>query len=388
MKTIRKEWPRVRQYTKAGNNYFSVDLRRRHYQGQKWKNFTSRDKALEFASDLGKKVAKSGLDSIRAVEEGDRVKAWAEQCIRYGKTVEQAIETALSVWHKEQKVMESPFMSGLLSEWMLDKIENPLKPLRKRTQDTIRFMANTFIADFKDARIKAINRDRIEHYLRDKKVSNQTRDNIRSYLGQFFNWAVRKGHYDKNPVKDIQIHVQTGVPKYFTVGQCVAILKLILKEEHAPMRGYYSLCLFGGVRPEEAQRLVWGEHVKMDTNEIYIPAAISKTKKDRLFVMPGPLYIWLATCSQKKPFIPVNFRKLKDRVIKSLKLKWIPDGLRHTFATFHYAKHKNLEELRHIMGNSPSVIERFYKGTISAKQVKKFWMLVPLTVKNAQDHAA
>src|SRR6185437_7201099 len=105
-------------------------------------------------------------------------------------------------------------MSGLLSEWMLDKIENPLKPLRKRTQDTIRFMANTFIADFKDARIKAINRDRIEHYLRDKKVSNQTRDNIRSYLGQFFNWAVRKGHYDKNPVKDIEIHVQTGVPKY------------------------------------------------------------------------------------------------------------------------------------------------------------------------------
>jgi hypothetical protein len=81
-------------------------LRRKHYQGQEFKNFTSRDKALEYAADIGKKVAKSGVDSIRAVEEGDRVKAWGEQCALYGKTVEQAIETALA-WGKEREVMES-----------------------------------------------------------------------------------------------------------------------------------------------------------------------------------------------------------------------------------------------------------------------------------------
>lgn len=107
MKIIRKEWPRVRQYEKAGNVYFAVDLRRRHYQGQKWKNFTSRDKALSYASDIGKKVAKSGIDSIRAIEEGDRVKAWTEQCAVFDKTVEQAIATALTVWEKDRKVMES-----------------------------------------------------------------------------------------------------------------------------------------------------------------------------------------------------------------------------------------------------------------------------------------
>ena len=114
MKTIRKEWPRVRQQVKAGRyTYYVVDLRRKHYQGQEFKNFTSRDKALEYAADIGKKVAKSGVDSIRAVEEGDRVKAWGEQCSLYGKTVEQAIEAALAVWGKERKVMESPFMAEL-----------------------------------------------------------------------------------------------------------------------------------------------------------------------------------------------------------------------------------------------------------------------------------
>src|SRR5512139_3183835 len=95
MKTIRKDWPRVRQYTKAGNTYFSVDLRRKHYRGQKWKNFKSRDKALEYASDMGKKVAKSGIYSIQGGQGDDRLKAWGEQCAVYGKTVEQAIEAAL-----------------------------------------------------------------------------------------------------------------------------------------------------------------------------------------------------------------------------------------------------------------------------------------------------
>ncbi len=387
MKTIRKDWPRVRQYVKAGSTYFHVDLRRKHYQGQKWKNFTSRDKALEFASDIGNKVAKSGVDSIRAVKEGDRVKAWGEQCAIFGKTVEQAIETALAVWQKDQKVKESPFMAELLNVWMLDKIENTLKPLRPRSKESIRFFANTFKADFGDARVKEISEARIERYLRDKDVSNQTRKNLRNYLGQFFNWAIRKGHYDKNPVANIEVHVQSGVPRYFKVDQCVSILKEVLKEENAPMRAYFALCLFGGIRPEEAERMKWGDNVKMDTQEIYIPAAISKTKKDRLFLMPGPLYIWLGTCPKGEPLIPANFRKLKDRVTNSLKFDWIQDGLRHTFATFHYAKHKSLEELRHIMGNSPSVIERFYKGAISAKQVNRFWMLVPLTVKNAPDPA-
>lgn len=383
MKTIRKEWPRVRQYTKAGSVYFSVDLRRKHYQGQKWKNFTSRDKALEFASDMGKKVAKCGIDSIQAVQEGDRVKAWAEQCAVYGRTVEQAIETALLVWERERKKAESPFMSELLSVWMLDKIENPLKPLRPRTQKSIRFMANTFKTDFADAKIKEIDQPRVEQYLREKKVSNQTRKNLRNYLGQFFNWAIRKGYYDKNPVEKIEIHVHNGVPEFFTVEQCVLLLRELRKEANEPIRAYFVLCLFGGIRPEEAQRLAWKENVKMDTGEIDIPAAIAKTKKPRIFNMPPLLKLWLEFCPQDQPLIPANFRRLKDAVVKSMKFDWIPDGLRHTFATFHYAEHKSLDELRHIMGNSPGVIERFYKGAISSKLVEMFWTLTPTIVENA-----
>jgi hypothetical protein len=75
--------------------------------------------------------------------------------------------------------------------------------------------------------------------------------------------------------------------------------------------------------------------------------------------------------------IPINLKNKRQAFVKTLSFPWIQDGLRHTFCTFHYAKHHNTEELRHIMGNSPSVIDRFYKGAISQVEVGRFWGIGP-----------
>ncbi len=49
--------------------------------------------------------------------------------------------------------------------------------------------------------------------------------------------------------------------------------------------------------------------------------------------------------------------------------------------SFQCAKHKSLDELRHIMGNSLGVIEKFYKGTISQAETEKFWPITPDSLK-------
>jgi len=186
MKTIRKDWPRVRSYVKGGNTYYQVDLRRKHYKGQKWRNFTSRDEALKFATATGDKIAKQGLNSLTVETEDKRVKAWAEQCAIYGKSIEDAITVALGVFEKQRKVKESPYMAELLTVWVDDKVTNELKPLRPKTIKSIRNMAEMFKNDFGMSRMKEIDSDRIERYLKDKDVSNQTRKNLLSYLRQPF----------------------------------------------------------------------------------------------------------------------------------------------------------------------------------------------------------
>lgn len=377
MKTIRKDWPKVRQYVKGGNIYFQVDLRRKHYRGQKWKNFTSRDEAVKYAAGIGDKIAKQGLNSLTVVTEDARIKAWAEQCASYGKTIEDAITVALGVFEKQRKVKESPYMGELLTLWVDDKVTNELKPLRPKTIKSIRNMAEMFKDDFGMARMKEIDSDRIERYLRDKDVSNQTRKNLLSYLGQFFNWAVSKRHHENNPAEGIEIHVPKGVPEYFTVEQCIAIMDEASKPENRCMTAYFALCLFGGIRPEEAERMTW-KNIKLETGEIELSAAITKTKKQRLFKMSDNLLLWLTACKNTTPLVPAaNVKNLRVRVCKELPCPWIQDGMRHTFATFHYATHHTLEELRHIMGNSPAIIERFYKGVIPQAETTKFWHIRP-----------
>jgi hypothetical protein len=75
--------------------------------------------------------------------------------------------------------------------------------------------------------------------------------------------------------------------------------------------------------------------------------------------------------------IPINLKNKRQAFVKLLSFPWIQDGLRRTFCTFHYAKHKNIELLRHIMGNSPAVIDRFYKGAIKKAEVERFWKILP-----------
>ena len=379
IKVWRKQWPRVRETTIKGRRYFVVDVRRAGTNGT-FKNFTDKQTALDFARSVGDKVVKSGLDSLTATD--PRIKIWNEQAAVVGKTIDEVFAAGLNIFTTEQKISASPTMGELLNLWMLDKIENTLKPLRERSKKTIRAMSNRFKEEFGEERIAEMTDGRIDQYLRDETVSNQTKKNLRSYLVQFFNYALKKKYITDNPALSVEIHVQNGVPEYYTVEECQKIMKEMLIEENRCLIPYFALCLFGGVRPLECERMEWGTNVKLDTKEVYIHAAISKTKKDRLFCMSDNLAEWLEFAKDQKPLIPVNFRKLKEKALKNIKgMEWIADGLRHSFSTFHYQKHQNLEQLRKIMGNSAAVIEKFYKGTISKTEVEKFWAITPISLE-------
>ncbi len=388
-KLIRKEFPKVRQYSKRGYTYYAVDLRRKFWTGQKWKNFSNRDDALKYASELATSVQSNGITSVTktlAHFDDGKLTRWNEQLGAYGKTVENAVEFMLNHLDKERRRKESEHVSSLLSKWMLDRIENNLKPMRPRSQKTLRDMANRFKADFGEARIQEMTRERIESYLKDLDVeSNQTRKNRHSYLKQFFNWCVKNKHLRENPADGIEIEVTRSTAEFFQVKQCV---ELMTKAQETELCGYFALTLFGGIRPDEAGKLEWRD-IHWEGNEISILETISKTKRPRTFEMAENLVAWLKFFQAKDlPLIPVNLKNKRQAFVKLLSFPWIQDGLRHTFCTFHHAKHKNIELLRHVMGNSPAVIDRFYKGAVKKGDVEAFWVILPTaaTPKTGDTH--
>lgn len=78
--------------------------------------------------------------------------------------------------------------------------------------------------------------------------------------------------------------------------------------------------------------------------------------------------------------IPKNFKKRwkRLRIAVGLFENWPHDGVRHTFATYHYALHKNEALLQAEMGHeSAQMIHAHYKGLGLPKDARRFWALRP-----------
>jgi len=378
MKTIRKDYPKVRSYVKHGKTYYQVDLRSKHHAGQKFKNYTDRTEALRFASDLGDVAVKHGTSALATIKD-PRVATWTQQCAVYGKTPEDAISLAVNFWLQEKAKQESPFMAELLNVWVDDKITG-VKKLRPKSIQSIRDMSKAFKRDFGTMRIKEVDSAVIENYLKAKTVSPQSKKNIARYLQGFFNWAKLRKYHNENPAEYWvkQIDVKKDTVKFYSVEQVEKIMRLAMRPENRHMTAFFALGIFGGIRPEEIERMNWRENVLMASKEIFISHDISKTKADRQFTMSDTLFQWLDYCRETKPLVPVaNLKNYRKKITKLLPFPFIADGYRHTFATFHYAEHKNHEVLRFIMGNSPGIIRRHYQGTISQDEISKFKVVTP-----------
>ena len=351
-------------------------MRRTGYHGQKSRHMPDKKRAMEFAREIAAKTQATGLNSISRLNEDPRVVIWESQLAIYGKSLEQAVNLALQTYQKEKLDRESPFLAELLNLWIMDKTKNKLAPMRQRSQQTLRNNATLFKKAFADLRICDLTKDKIESFLQDRGQSNQYRENLRNYLGQFLNWSIKKGYHNENPCKSIEINVERQSPKYLQVDDCRRLLELAIKND---MVGYFALCLFGGVRPEECEKLTWN-NIKLDTREIFIPKEISKVKQDRQWIMNDTLFAWLRSLDRKSPLIASGWRKGKRSVIKAYG-PWTADILRHTYATFAYAgdPSHNLHNLSHVMGNSPRIIGTFYKGVISQTEVSKWYGLLPDT---------
>ena len=376
--TIRTEYPPIRTYAKSGQIYYRVDLRGQHYQGtKKTKQFKTQDDAEKFAEDWANNILRKGFDSVQAVN-SPRLIELEKQCALFGFTPEDAVKVACDFWFKEKAIKISPMMAELLDKWVIDR-QTGIKKIREQSQNAIKNYANLFKQYFGKLRIKEVTHETVEDYLKSREMSQQTKKNNLRYLQNFFNWANHRNFYQGiNPakywIKEIQIERKTA--KYYTVTECEYILRETMKPENQRIIAYFALGLFAGIRPDETEKLTW-ENIKMDTKEIFIPASISKTKADRQFVMSDTLYAWLSSVKNVQPLIPKkNLRRIKDAVTKKLNFIFT-DGLRHTMATFHYAKYKNYETLKSIMGNSPNIIQKHYKGVVSETEIEKFFALTP-----------
>jgi integrase len=366
MTIIRKTFPRVRTYILRGRSRFEVDARKNG--GGRRFYFSNRSDALAMAKELAS-VSSEPVITKRTDGDGHDRKLLE----RILQLLERQVPT------QPTTTTEKP-LPRLLDEWVEARRNDKFKPLRPRSFQSIRVVCIRFKKLFGKCSINEINRERIETVFTRQNWSSQSLRNYRSYLSQFFNWLIRRGFTTDNPLKYLQVSVVNHNVEVYSIDQVTQILSNLQREEFVLLTPYIAIGLFAGIRPIEIERTTWENNIRLGTDEIEIQAGISKTKRSRRFVLEPILKSWLMWFKvnhESDPIIASNFRRRLDSFKKVLPFKWIPDGLRHTFGTYHYNRTKNIGELTFIMGNSEAVAKRHYITTIPQKDVGRFWNLYP-----------
>lgn len=206
---------------------------------------------------------------------------------------------------------------------------------------------------------------------------------MRSNLGRLsalFEWAVRHGVMKENPVRRMEVpNVDRQSPRVLCLDECRGILRFTAGMQPRYL-AYVILVLCCGLRPEEARQLSW-EAVDLERGRVRVESNISKVHRRRIVDMEGTAKAWLVYAKQLGSVLPFSQSSLKRFVAKLRRAlgmdAWPQDALRHSFASYHLAKHRNAERTSLLMGNSRQILLRHYRGLVTQEDAEAFWKLHP-----------
>lgn len=211
----------------------------------------------------------------------------------------------------------------------------------------------------------------------------------RTILKGLFNHGVKHGKCPGNPAALVPVPKlpdDEGV-SVLTPAECLDLLRGC-SDKILPG---ILISLFAGLRPEsEMQRLDWAQ-VKLDEGFIEVMAKKSKSAQRRLVHVEPVLRAWLKSWRKKLPTAgPVWPADVTGRRHwRSARLAagwgegeglrpWPQDVLRHTFASYHFARGKNANATAAELGHaSTKKLFSNYRGVVTGEAAGKFWGLRP-----------
>ena len=194
----------------------------------------------------------------------------------------------------------------------------------------------------------------------------------RAVLSSILNFGIRNEWCDTNPVSRIEIpRVQEKPIHPLAPSEAKQLFTTARRPEFRDMRFSLALLLFCGIRPTEVSRLqpsdiLWKEGI------VSIRPMRSKTGGGRHVPLRG-----IRNLKPEECIIPRNWNRRWQQLRRAAGFtEWAPDVCRHTFASYHAAKHRNLPALQVEMGHRDTALLRTrYIMPAIASAATEFWQL-------------
>jgi hypothetical protein len=214
MKTLRRDWPQVRETQTAGHTYYVVDTRKAGLSLPR-RTFKTQVEAFDCASAIAEKYSSNGKD-------GFLDQAWLpliKKLVQNNISCQTANELIDGYIFKNR--VEEKSISEYLDSWVQFKRNNNLTPLRAKSITGIVSQARLFQKFFNGTPIATFDRQYVESWLKEQPVSNSTKLHYKKYLSMFFNYLIDQNVLTVNPVAKIQMSAvaQTDPPRVEMKGE-------------------------------------------------------------------------------------------------------------------------------------------------------------------------
>lgn len=204
----------------------------------------------------------------------------------------------------------------------------------------------------------------------------------RTYLRDIttmFSFGVKNGLCVDNPALKVERPTLLDTaPMILTAPDCERLMRAAEAKDPALVQ-YLALCLFAGLRPSEAMRIM-PENMKLDHVEVFGKKVRARNR--RLVPINETLFAWLLR--YPGDFEPVNLRRRLVAIRKATKteaepeIRWTQDCLRHTFVSMYYAIH-GAKETAQVAGHSETVLFQHYRELVTRQSAIQFWSIRPKT---------
>lgn len=245
-----------------------------------------------------------------------------------------------------------------------------------------------FAAMFQNTAVCDLTKEHLEHFVRTlAEFSAKSRNHNRASLKQFMAWCVRKDY--QSPTHRLgeadsmrPEHSNTANVGIYSAKE----LDALLGAAEGPMQAMIALGALAGLRTSELLRLDWADVWRV-AGHIEITAQKAKTRQRRLVAIVPALETWLAPFRVFKSgklwtaheiMFQENFRELCAKA----KVQRVPNGLRHSFCSYHFALHSNEGLTSAQAGNSPQMIHSNYKGLCTKTEAEAWFSVSPIQAQN------
>lgn len=228
---------------------------------------------------------------------------------------------------------------------------------------------------FPDHNVADLDGRALDAWLTSLGQSPRTRNNTIRDLNGFLNWCVARGYAAHNPAAILEeARIDKTLPEIRPV-KTVENFLTILARDYPELVPFHVVGFFAGVRVDEMLRM--GADAFRD-GSIHVTPAHAKTRTYRIIEMAPNLRAWLQAFPVPASITLPPVKKLRAARKAAGILPWPQNLLRHSFATYHLAAHRDAARTAHDLGHpNANLLYTTYRTLATPAEGQAYFSILP-----------